>query len=252
MHAPKKYVDRFPHLAPDRRIMAAMISAVDDAVGAINAELERQGLLETTCQFFMADNGPSRETRNWLDGRQDPYYGGTAGRFKGHKFSLYEGGIRVPGIWSWPSRIPAGQVLSGSNGIGAAMDVFPTMLKAAGGDPGRFEFDGSDLLPLLAEGRPSPHAEREVFWEMNKQTAVRRGTWKLTLKGQLVEGAPPEDDVFLANLDADPGERTNLAATQPGVVKELKASAEAWRAKLEARWEREFAPQPHGTTTHKA
>ncbi|MBE7464150.1 MAG: sulfatase-like hydrolase/transferase [Planctomycetes bacterium] len=248
MHAPKKYVDRFAHLAPDRRIMAAMISAVDDAVGEINAELVRLGVHENTCQFFMADNGPSRETRNWLDGRSDPYYGGTAGKLKGHKFSLYEGGMRVPGIWSWPARIPGGQVLSGSNGIGAAMDVFPTLLRAAGGDPSAYELDGSDLLPMLAEGKPSPHANTDLYWEMNGQTAVRRGKWKLVLHGQLVEGAPPEDSVHLSDLEADMGERTNLKDKHPDLARELTAAAETWRAALEARWKRDFVPEAQGVT----
>ena len=59
MHAPQRYLDRFPDLPWDRRIMAAMISAVDDGVGAIVAELERQGILENTAIFFQSDNGPS-------------------------------------------------------------------------------------------------------------------------------------------------------------------------------------------------
>src|SRR5262245_40041530 len=146
MHAPPEYLDRFPHLAPDRRIMAAMISAVDDGVGAIMAELERQGIRDDTCGFFPSDYGPTRESRHWLDGRQDPYYGGTAGALKGHNFSLYEGGIRVPALISWPARIPAGQVITHPL---AAMDIFPTFLRAAGVDPSSFECDGCDLLPTL-------------------------------------------------------------------------------------------------------
>ncbi len=102
MHAPQQYMDRFADLPWDRQVMAAMISAVDDSVGDIMAELERLGVAQNTFSFFMADNGPSRESRNWLDGTLDPYYGGTAGKLKGHKFSLYEGGIRVPGIMHWP------------------------------------------------------------------------------------------------------------------------------------------------------
>jgi len=237
MHAPAEYVDRFRHLPPDRRIMAAMLSAVDDAVGRITGELQRHGILEDTCIFFQSDNGPSRETRNWLDGRQDPYYGGTAGALKGHKFSLYEGGVRVPGILSWPGCLPAGRVL---HDVGAAMDVFPTFLRAAGGDPARYALDGSDLLPLLLEGAPAPHADAPVFWEMGKQTAVRHGRWKLVLNGQLVEGADPEDAVHLADLDADVGERRNLREAYPEVVARLRADAEAWRAGIEARWEREW------------
>ncbi len=94
------------------------------------AELECQHILENTCIFFQSDNGPSREVRNWLHGRPDLYYGGSAGKLKGHKFSLFEGGIRVPGIVSCSGRIPAGRVVTE---MAAAMDVFPTFLKMAGG-----------------------------------------------------------------------------------------------------------------------
>ena len=247
MHAPQAYLDRFPHLPWDRRIMAAMLSAMDDGVGAIVAELERQGIYETTAIFFQSDNGPSRETRNWLDGRADPYYGGSAGQLKGHKFSLYEGGIRVPALVSWPARIPPGQVV---DGVGAAMDLFPTLLRAAGGDPAAYELDGLDVLPMLADGAPSPHGD--LLWEMGQQTAVRRGPWKLVLNGQLVEGAPPEDGVHLANLDVDMAERHNLADQYPELVAELTAAAEAWRARIEQRWRDEWLPKIPGATTHNA
>ena len=63
--------------------MAAMLSAVDDGVGQID-ELKRQGIYEDTVIFFQSDNGPSRESRNLLDGTPDPYYGGQAGGLKGH------------------------------------------------------------------------------------------------------------------------------------------------------------------------
>jgi arylsulfatase A-like enzyme len=245
MHAPPEYVDRFPHLSPDRRIMAAMISAVDDGVGAIVNELERQGVRDDTCTFFTSDNGPSRETRNWLDGRQDPYYGGTAGKLKGHKFSLYEGGIRMPAIMNWPARIPAGQVIQEP---GASMDIFPTFLKAAGGNPAQYELDGRDVLPMVAQGGRSPH--EAIFWEMDDQTAVRRGKWKLVLNGRLVEGAPPEDAVHLADLENDMAERNNLHEKHPEVTAELKAAAEKWRAGIEGRWEEHWLPAARGTTTH--
>lgn len=245
MHAPAVYLDRFPHLAPDRRIMAAMLSAVDDAVGAILDELDRQSIARNTVVFFMSDNGPSRETRNWLDGRTDPYYGGTAGKLKGHKFSLYEGGIRVPGILRWPDMIPGGQVVDVP---AAAMDIFPTFLRAAGGHPDRNALDGRDLRPMLTSSGPSE--ERAIFWEMNNQTAVRRGQWKLVLNGQLVEGAPPEDAVHLSDLDADMGERINLADAYPDLVADLTRQATEWRAGIESRWETEWLPRARGTTTH--
>ncbi len=241
MHAPAQYLDRFKHLPWDRAIMAAMLSAVDDGVGAVVDELKAHGLYENTCILFMSDNGPSREARNWLDGTPDPYYGGTAGRLKGHKFSLYEGGIRVPGILSWPARVPAGQVLDGP---AAAIDVFPTFLAAAGGDPSMYELDGLDLLPMVAQGEASPHGD--LFWEMGQQTAMRRGNWKLVLKGQLVEGAPPDDDVHLADLDADMGERRNLADQHPDTVAEMTAAAMAWRAGIEKRWKNQWKPYREG------
>ena len=243
MHAPQEYLDRFPDLPWDRRIMAAMLSAVDDGVGAVTQELARQGILDNTCIFYQSDNGPSRETRNWMDGCPDPYYGGTTGKLKGHKFSLYDGGIRVPGILSWPGTVPGGQVLDTP---AAAMDIFPTLLNAAGGDPSEYELDGVDILPHLAEGRPLP--ERDLFWEMEGQTAVRRGNWKLVLNGRLVEGAPPEDAVHLADLEADMAERTNLRDQHPGIVADLQHAAESWRAGIDKRWKEEWQPATNGTT----
>ena len=245
MHAPEKYVDRFRHLPWDRRIMAAMISAVDDSVGQILAEVERLGLGQDTMSVFTADNGPSRETRNWLDGTLDPYYGGSAGSLKGHKFSLYDGGIREPGILHWPAAVAGGQVLSEPV---ASMDVFPTALSAAGGDPSAFELDGTNLLPYVCDEQdPAP---RDLFWEMGPQTAMRRGSMKLVLQGKLVEEAPPEDDIHLADLSDDMGERINVKDRDPRLTQELKESAETWRAGIEERWEREFSPQRQGTVTH--
>ncbi len=243
MHAPQKYVDRFPDLPWDRQIMAAMLSAVDDAVGDILAEVERQGLQDQTCSFFMADNGPSRESRNWLDGTLDPYYGGTAGKLRGHKFSLFEGGMRSPGIFHWPGTIPGGQVI---DEMAAAMDIFPTFLKIAGGDPSKYELDGSDILPVLADGAKTPHDE--IFWEMGKQTAVRRGDWKLVLDGQLVEGEEPAAEVHLSNLAGDMGEKINLADEQPTLVDELRDAALGWREGIETRWKQEFDPETQTTT----
>ena len=236
MHAPSEYVDRFRHLPPDRRIMAAMLSAVDDGVGAIRAELERQGLLENTCIFFQSDNGPSRETRNWLDGRVDPYYGGSAGRLKGTS-SACTGGIRVPGILSWPARIPAGQVIGAPC---AAMDIFPTLLTAAGGDPGAYDLDGRDILPLVTRGEEAP--ERPILWELAEQTAIRRGDWKLVLNGRLVEEDAPKDSVHLANLAEDMRERRNLSGDLPDLAESLRREAEAWREGIEERWRAAHPP----------
>jgi arylsulfatase A-like enzyme len=243
MHAPRKYLDRFPHLPWDRRIMAAMLSAVDDGVGQITDELKRLGIYEDTIIFFQSDNGPSRESRNWMDGRGDPYYGGLPGGLKGHKFSLFEGGIRVPGIFSWPGHIHAGQVIDEPC---AAMDVFPTLPSIAGGDPAKYELDGLDITDVLMNGGKTPH--EEIYWEMEMQTAIRQGNYKLVLDGQLIEGEPPQDPVFLSDLSVDPSETTNLAAQYPELTEELKEKALAWRARLEANWDEKFAANYKRTT----
>ena len=232
MHAPAEYMDRFKHLPWDKRVMYAMISAVDDGIGEIKAELVRQGIWEDTIIYFQSDNGPSRESRNFLDGSQDYYYGGSAGAFKGHKFSLFEGGIRVPGLISWPKGIPGGQVIDAPV---HAMDIFPTVLKAAGGDPSQYVIDGKDILPVLANQAPSPH--ERLFWEMDGQTAVRQGDYKLVLNGQLVEHEGPISPVFLSHVVDDPGESNNLAEAMPELAEELTAAAKAWRDALETHWE---------------
>jgi arylsulfatase A-like enzyme len=238
MHAPPEYLERFAGLPWARRIMAAMIAAVDDSVGAILEALARHGLRDDTLVFFQSDNGPSRETRNWLDGTRDPYYGGTAGVLRGHKFSLFEGGIRMPAIMSWPAQIPGGQVIEG---VGAAMDIFPTFLSAAGGSLATYRLDGRNVLPMVADGTRSPH--ERLFWEQGNQTAVRQGPWKLVLNGQLVEGAPPEDAVHLSNLEEDMGETRNLAGSEAELAARLRSAAEAWRAEIDAHWDGVWAPR---------
>lgn len=242
MHAPQEYIDRFPDLPWDRQIMAAMLSAVDDSVGAIFAELERQGIADNTFSYFQSDNGPSRETRNWLDGTQDPYYGGSAGKLKGHKFSLYEGGIRSPGILHWPKEIPPGNVVKH---CGAGMDIFPTFLSAADGDLSKYKLDGLDQIGMVCDGWYSPHTD--IFWEMGDQTAMRRNEWKLVLNGRLVEGAPPEDDIHLANLDEDMGETKNLKDEFPDITAELTDAAQTWRNGIEEYWEA-HKEERNGTT----
>ena len=225
--------------------MAAMLSAVDDSIGEILREVKQLGLAETTCSFFTSDNGPSRESRNWLDGNLDPYYGGISGGLKGHKFSLYEGGIRLPGIMHWPNHIPEKQVLDAPC---ASMDIFPTLLDIAGGDQTNFELDGINILPyILGNSDPS---ERPIYWEMGNQTAVREGPWKLTINGQLVEHDEPECPIHLANLDEDPSEKYNLINDHPELTSVLKEKAELWRAKIEKRWELEFAVNKQTSVTH--
>jgi arylsulfatase A-like enzyme len=228
MHAPQKYMDRFAHLPWDRQVMAAMIAAVDDGVGAITATLRNLGLMENTVIFFSSDNGPSTESRNWLDGTEDKYYGGSAGIFRGHKFSLFEGGIREPAILTCPGRIPEGQVLSE---IGIMMDIWPTFVELAGDESRDYGVDGRSVWAMVTEGAPSPH--KHVCWQLGNQMAIRQGRWKLVLNGRIdSDKQNVADPVHLSDLSADPGERTNLADQFPEVVAELRSELERWRAEL--------------------
>jgi arylsulfatase A-like enzyme len=216
---------------------------MDDSVGKIIDELKKHDLFDNTITFFQSDNGPSRESRNWLDGNIDPYYGGLTGKLKGHKFSLFEGGIRSPAIINWPKNIPSGQVL---NGPGSAMDIFPTFLTAAGVDLNEYESDGKNILPMVIDGEESPHDS--IFWEMNEQTAVRKGKWKLVLDGYLIEGVPSEDNIHLSDLENDMAESKNLKEKYPQITKELKKIAENWREGIENRWKTVWLPKANGTT----
>lgn len=234
MHAPEKYLDRFNYLSPDRRIMAAMISAVDDGVGEIRAELERQGLLDNTIIYFQSDNGPSRESRNWLDGTEDFYYGGTTGIFKGHKFSLFEGGIRVPAILSYHSHTKK----KTEDKPHIATDIFPTILEVCGASPDDYITDGMSLAPLLENKEADTH--EFIFWEMEGQTACRYGKYKLVLNGRLVEHEEPVADAFLSDLENDPSESHNLSDEMPELCKMLTDKALEWRSVIEKVWEQKF------------
>jgi arylsulfatase A-like enzyme len=242
MHAPAKYHERFAHLPWEKRIMAAMISALDDGVGEIRAELDRLGVAEDTLIFFTSDNGPSRESRNWLDGTLTPYFGGSAGRFRGGKTSLFDGGICVPGMMCWPSGLEGGRVIDEPI---VGCDIAPTVMAAVGLQPDP-EMDGIDLLPGLTGA--SPWAERDIFWEFKDQTAMRRGPWKLVLQGRVAEDENPIEPVWLSNLADDPGETCNLAETEPERCAQMQACATRWREQIEHEWEQGFSPLAQGLT----
>lgn len=240
MHAPEELVEQFKHLSPARRMMAAKIKALDDSIGVIFEALKKNGQFDNTLILFMSDNGPSREVRNWFDETATLYPGGKTGGFKGHKKSLFEGGIRVPGIVSWPGRIPKGKV---SSEIGMAMDVFPTFLAAASGDLERYDLDGKNLLPMFMHGEPSPHRGEPVFWEFRGQYGVRKGNFKLVVNGVDFEGTSPADQIHLANLSEPQLDRVNLKAENPEITEELKALADAWYKAATTHYEEYWAPK---------
>jgi arylsulfatase A-like enzyme len=231
MHAPEKYKARFPDLAPERRTYAAMIAAVDDGIGQIHRALEAAGAAENTLLFLIGDNGATTEKRAGLNGNFAT--AGNNGMFKGFKFSLFDGGMHVPGFVCWPARIRQG---GWTEELAMSMDILPTVCRAAG-VPVPAAVDGSDILPTLVEGAHSPH--RALYWSQDGQLATRRGPWKLVVNGRLYDrrddGGQPltgEDSVWLSNLDEDPGESRNLRRAQPKIVDELLTDLQRWRETL--------------------
>ncbi len=229
MHAPKKYVDRFLNLEPERRTYAAMLSAVDDGIGQVMRTLREYHLTDNTLVVVTGDNGATRETRAGLD--QKPATAGDNRPFRGNKFSLFDGGMHVPFCMSWPGTIPKGQVL---HQMGCHVDLLPTFLTAAGVPlPTDRTLDGFDALPMAVSGAPSKHDA--IFWESAGQLAVRRGKWKLVKNGKTFDGTPegnrplPGDDaIFLSNLEEDPGESKNLRHENAALTDELLTLAEKW------------------------
>lgn len=227
MHAPEKYLRRFAGLGLERRTYAAMVAAVDDGIGAIRKALAANGQLENTLLFFVGDNGATTERRAGLN--QEYATAGQNGPFRGFKFSLFDGGMHVPGFIHWPARFRKGMEVSAAV---QSMDILPTALEAAGlKNPGGM--DGVSLMALLDGGRP-PH--EALYWNQGGQTAVRKGAWKLVMNGALydrsAEGGKPlagEDALWLSNLEEDPGESRNVRRLHPAIVDELATLAGRWR-----------------------
>ncbi|MEO7144325.1 MAG: sulfatase-like hydrolase/transferase [Bryobacteraceae bacterium] len=234
MHAPAKYVERFPKLAKERQMYAAMLSAADDAVGGIMGALKHHGLLNDTCVFFTADNGATTEKRGGLN--QQPAAAGDNGRYRGFKFSLFDGGIHMPAVMSWPGVIPRGQTI---HEVGMHMDILPTFAKAAGIElPGDRVIDGRDVLQMAQGRAKSPHDA--VFWSSGGQLAARQGYWKLVIDGKTFDRTPQarvaltgEDALFLSNLDDDIGETRNQRGGHAAMVNDLERRTRAWAKECE-------------------
>lgn len=206
------FVTRESMLTGSREIYKAMLERVDDGVGMIYAELEKAGLLENTLVVFSSDNGGERWASN------QPFFH--------HKATLWEGGIRVPCLMSWPAVLPKGKK---SAQAGITMDLTATFLKAAGGTlPEDRPFDGIDLIPHLTGAEPV--VERTFYWRMDrtnrKMKAIRHGKYKYLDDGGTMD--------LLFDLEADPGERVNLHYRHPDISAGLKAKLKTWEAEMDA------------------
>ena len=215
LQASKADYDALPNI-PDhrRRVYAAMVRSVDRSVGRVLQALRDEGLDGNTIVIFTSDNGA-------------PNYIGLPEvnkPFRGWKLTLFQGGLRVPYVAKWPGRIPAGSRYAApvSN-----IDILPTVVAAAGGKlPSDRLIDGVNLLPFLGKDA-APQPERPLFWRDGPYRTVQDHGWKL-----IVSERPKKDWLF--NLSSDPTEKTNLVATEPRKLAELKDLLQKHNANMPA------------------
>jgi arylsulfatase A-like enzyme len=222
--APPKYLERFSRIAdPKRKLMLAMLSALDDSVGRVLGAVEKNGQTGNTLVIFHSDNGgPTKGNGS----RNTP--------LRGFKGDTWEGGIRIPFGMRWPGHLPAAKVYDDPV---ISLDVFPTACAAAGAvTPKGVKLDGVNLLPFLgATGTSSPSSgskpHETLFWRFGQpKWAVRDGDYKLV---QMGKGATPQ----LFDLSSDVGEQKDLSADMPDKVKALQAKFDEWNGQLEEpRW----------------
>jgi arylsulfatase A len=189
-----------------RAVRAAMITRLDRDVGRILDLLDELSLSQNTLVIFASDNGPITA------GGQDPEFFDSNGPLRDLKFTLYEGGIRVPYIARWPGRIAAGTV---TGLITDFADILPTFAALAGAKIPH-PVDGVSITPTLLGQARTQKLRNHFYWEAAPQQAVRQGDWKLY---RAAFGRPPE----LYDLAQDLGETTNLAAAHPKVVARLES-----------------------------
>jgi arylsulfatase A-like enzyme len=204
-----------------RAAFAAMVTRMDRDIGRLLAELERQGIDRHTLVLFVSDNGPT------VAGGADPEFFRSAGGLRGAKGTLYEGGIRVPMLARWPGVIPEGRV---SGQVWAHWDLLPTLAELAGARAPS-DLDGVSMLRAL-RGEPQA-AQPLLYWEFvgaGFQQAARMGAWKAVRPGRLAA-------LELYDLERDPAERQNVAASHPEIVSRLERRMAAARTESE-RWPR--------------
>ena len=182
--------------------------------------LEQQELWDNTIIVYISDNGGST-----------PIYADNT-PLRGSKYTLYEGGIRVPFLISWPGKIP-GKTLSDS--VISSMDIFPTLCGLSG-TVIPAHLDGKDLSGTLKGDSPED-GHSILIWDTGRETAVREGDWKLKTASEnshaIQEMVELELGEFLYNLAEDTGETTDLSAEYPEVKERLKQAYLEWKAKLE-------------------
>ncbi len=226
MHATDDRLKKFAHIADERRrTYAAMMLAMDEAIGRVRAAVAATGQEQNTLVCFISDNGGPTMPGVTVNGSINT-------PLRGSKRTTLEGGIRVPFVISWPGRVKPGVYASPV----IQLDLNVTALTAAGVTPKpEWKLDGVNLLPFLSGTRTgTPHDA--LYWRFGDQMAIRVGDYKLVRYDLNVEtrtgGKQPASDVKLYHLGQDLGETKNLFAAQPDKAKELQAKWDAWNATL--------------------
>ena len=212
-----------------RDLYAAFVSTLDETIGTLLKKIEDLGLRENTIVVFQSDQGHSVEERAHFGG-------GSAGNFRGAKFSLFEGGIRVPAIIRWPGHFPAGGI---RHQMAHGCDWFPTLAELCGINQVPTDLDGLSLVPVIqSNSAPSPHEYLHWYVSGGKepQWAVRQGDWKLIgnpIDPTRKQPVPEEDHLFLVNLTEDQTESRNRAREFPEKMTELSKLHADWLATIE-------------------
>lgn len=208
-----KWLDHYSHLPDPRRMYAAFVSTFDEYLGEILSFLDDQGLSENTIIIYQSDNGHSCETRNFGGG-------GYCGDFRGAKFSLFEGGIRVPAMISWPRHIPAGQT---RDQMLMNIDWFPTIMDLCEIDPEGTVIDGKSVMPVVRDP-DHPGVHDVLYFDHGNKWAVRERDWKLLYNAMDIfknDEKSSNKGYFLVNMTNDCIESTNLAEEHPEIVERL-------------------------------
>ncbi len=226
MHATDKYLQRFANIEDKgRRTYAAMMSAMDDAIGQVLDKLRQQKQDENTLIFFFSDNGGPTNANH---SSNQP--------LRGQKATTWEGGVRVPYLVQWNGRLPAGKVYDQPV---IQLDILPTALAAAGiAVSPDWKLDGVNLLPYFS-GEKSGAPHEALYWRFGAQMAIRHGDWKLVkargadvARGTRRAGALTLEGAMLFDLAKDIGEQNDCAGSNSDKVKELTTLWNAWNGEL--------------------
>jgi arylsulfatase A-like enzyme len=209
--APVDYYCRYAHVEEEnKQVYYAMISALDDAIGAIHQRIIDLGLEEQTVIYLLSDNGGATYT-----GATDN------GPLKGGKLMQFEGGLNVPFMVSWPGHIPAGQRFADPV---SSTDIFATSLALAGGTlPEDRPYDGVNLMPYILGENAEAAPHEQLFWRCDHIWAVRDGDYKLILSTR-------DGWAELYDLKTDKSESINLAEDMPDLLAKLRDMHQQWQS----------------------